>query len=101
MNAMVKFAAGASVFAALVGIGLSRSATSPDDRAGLASAFTRLVGLAARAPEPPLAVARPVAQAPTPRSLGNSVTIEPDKFGQFNTDVELNGHRVRMVVDTG
>ncbi|HEY8580981.1 MAG TPA: TIGR02281 family clan AA aspartic protease, partial [Beijerinckiaceae bacterium] len=50
----------------------------------------------------PLAAA-PAAPAPEPttRATGGRVEIAPDAHGQFLADTEIDGRRMRMLVDTG
>jgi len=38
--------------------------------------------------------------APEPAAAGET-TLEPDRFGQFGAEVEINGQPVRVMVDTG
>ena len=102
MNA-VKLACGIAVAAIVVGPALGR--VSPSQwRALLGSPSAKL---AAPRGEPALAnvaMDRPVVTGLQPRpgaSNGGSVTLSPDRFGQYHAEMEVEGRRVPVLIDTG
>jgi aspartyl protease family protein len=101
---MVKLAVGCAVVALAAGSQLSRL---PVERRGeLLSTFRGLVGGAASAT--PIVVTLPVSATsparslrPEAASLGPTEAIGPDRGGQFQTTVEIDGQRLAAMVDTG
>ena len=69
---------------------------------GLVSYVTRHGGLSAPivAATPKNTVTTPVAATPT-KPLGMETVLVADPFGHFIPDVDIDGHHVRMLVDTG
>ncbi len=98
---VVKGAVGCTVVALLAGHGLSTLDASrwsaPWD------ALHAVVGLQAPATAP-----RPVPAAPPPAATATAAatafgeeSIAPDRFGQYGTEVEIDGERLPVMVDTG
>ena len=94
----------ASAVVALVA-GQQLSAMTPAQRAALWSTASAMVG--ASPPTPPMrvaAMAAPVDPADPPATLASDADAEiltPDRYGQFQTTVEIDGQRLPAMVDTG
>jgi aspartyl protease family protein len=91
MNRLLLFALVASAFA------LSASAAVLKvliDRGALGAAAAPVASNAQSAPAA-------AAQKTQPGSAGRIAVLKPDQLGQFMADVTVNGHTIRMLVDTG
>lgn len=95
---VVKGAVGCTVVALLAGHGLSTLDASRWP--ALWGALPAAVGLRvpATAPRPVSAAAPPAAVAAT--AFGEE-SITPDRFGQYGTEIEIDGERLPVMVDTG
>ncbi len=100
---VVKLAVGCAVVALVAGSQLSRLPIQ--QRGDLLRAARGLVGGTASATPTvanPVWVARPARPVRAePASLGPTETIDPDRGGQFQTSVEIDGQRLATMVDTG
>jgi aspartyl protease family protein len=85
--------------ALLLGIGLAQ--TTPEIRANAFAAVLAQLGV----PGPDLrAVPTAVGQRPpvaVPAALAGTVTIDADRFGQYQTTMEIAGRTIPAIVDTG
>ena len=100
---VVRLAVGSAVVALLAAHQLS--AMAPAQRGALWAGVLGAVGTvnpgsgAAAAPSaPPVA---PVAAPAAPPAFGGEETIAPDRLGQFQTTIEVDGQRLPAMVDTG
>ena len=83
--------------AAVARLDASRTESAPATRAAQAPAATPPAGQPnARAPE--RAAGR---TTPAQGAAGAPVSIQADRFGQFSANVEIDGRRLKMLVDTG
>ena len=98
---VVRVAVGCAVVALLAGHGLSR--LDPAHRAGLWASMRPAEAPAASGGQPPARAlpAPPPRFAPAAASLGGEEVVDPDRFGQFQTAVEIEGQRIPVMVDTG
>jgi len=101
---VVNLAVGCAVVA--LAAGRQRSRLPVQQRGVLLSAARGLAGGGASAT--PVVVAEPVSAAPAPRpmlaepaSLDPTEIIDPDRGGQFQASVEIDGQRLAAMVDTG
>ncbi|RYB04735.1 retropepsin-like aspartic protease family protein [Lichenibacterium ramalinae] len=103
----VRLAVGSAVVALLAAHQLS--AMAPAQRGALWAGVLGAVGTvnpgsgAAAAPSaPPVAPVAASAAAPAaPPAFGGEETIAPDRLGQFQTTIEVDGQRLPAMVDTG
>ncbi len=88
---VVKMAVGCAVVALLAGHELATltAARQPSPRDGIRAAVAA-----------PPAAARPNAIAAAPTAFGEE-TVAPDRFGQYHTEVVIDGERLPVLVDTG
>ena len=100
---VVRTAVACAVVALVAGQQLS--AMSPARRDALWSAARAVAGNAAAAPPiRPVEASAPVAAAPAPAGFvsdGAAEILIPDRYGQFETAVEIDGQRLPAMVDTG
>ena len=99
---VVKGAVGCAIVALLAGHQLS--SLDPGRRAALWSSARAVLGVepAAPAPRPVLLVPpRAAVAVAAPTTPYGEESIAPDRFGQFQTTVEIDGERLPVLVDTG
>ena len=95
MKAMTS-ALGCAVLATLAGIGMAHYA-SGGAIMPLRQALLRLVVVASPATRLPTAAAA----IPVAGGGGTTLTLDPDAYGQFHAEMEVEGRRVPALVDTG
>ena len=92
MSGLIKLSIGIAVGAAIVGSLLSSKAAPPEQIAGILSAKPASVSN----------TARPVSQPPVSAASGYGwLKLPADRGGQYHADVEIEGQRIPMMVDTG
>ncbi len=102
---LVKVAVGCAVVALVAGGELAQ--LSPAEQRDLLSSASAVLGgppSAARARAPQRTVASAVTEPTIPRSEPPSSAreiIEPDRGGQYQTEVEIDGQRLPVMIDTG
>lgn len=96
----VRLAIGCGVVAVLVAGHLSRVST--DASGGLWSTVSQIVG---GGPSPRMAAVAPDSRQPAEpgraRAAGGTESILPDRYGQYQTAVEIEGQRLPVLIDTG
>ncbi len=101
---LVKVAVGCAVVALVVGAELSR--LSPAEQRDLLSSARAVMGGSTTPALPPkrsvasAVVAAPAHMLPEQTSSARE-TIEPDRGGQYQTEVEVDGQRIPVMIDTG
>ena len=93
---LVKSACGCALAATIAGVALARL---PQQGDGWMAGAVAMFRSASNGPSGPATPAAFSAARPVP--AGNTVTIAPDRLGQYQTDIEVEGRHVPAMVDTG
>ena len=96
---VVRIAIGCAVAALLVGGGLSN--LTPEARQALLTSARATVGGPVMAPTSASTPLRPIQTVPAPAQISGGEIIAPDRHGQYQTAVEIEGELVPVLIDTG
>ena len=86
--------------AAAAAVGTFVAQSAPETRTAHMTRLAAMLNAGTMTPRTELA-AKPTPLAPTPVVFGNQTRLDADRYGQFETDMEIGGRYLPALVDTG